>query len=179
MLIGLGYTCWVSWVDDIQSNRVTDSLCRLQRSLQLLHLQAPASLLVQVVRNHNCPQPRYGGNAGDVAWHWSQHSCSGWSLGIHQDVQNLLMSLVKMIIIKCIYCWFAQMYRCLYSITHVFCKFLSIIFNVLNFSLCIRLLVCVLEHVLHVFSPSQIPCNMLGEIKRFWFWLINIRRKRF
>lgn len=87
-------TWGISRVDDVQSYRVTDSLCGFQRSVQPLHLQLPALLLTEVVGNDNCSQPSYGRNGSAVAWHWSQHASSEWTLVVYQDVENVLMSTV-------------------------------------------------------------------------------------
>jgi len=85
-------TCGIPRVDDIQSDRLADSLCRLQRSLQLLHLQLPAALLTQAVGNGHCAQSHHGAAGRGVARQWSQHTGFGRSLAVHQDIENILMS---------------------------------------------------------------------------------------
>lgn len=93
---GLDFTTWgISRVNDIQSDGVIDSLCKFQRSMQLLHLQRPALLLTEVVGNGNCSQTSYGQTGSAVAWQWSQYSCLGWTLAVHQDFENVLISTVK------------------------------------------------------------------------------------
>ncbi len=87
------FTTWgISRVDDIQSYRVAHSLCFLQRSMQLLHLQLPALLLIEIVWNNNCSQRLDGSDRRAVTWHRSQHTRSGWTLTVHQNFENVLVN---------------------------------------------------------------------------------------
>ncbi len=87
------FSTWgISGVDDVQSYRVTHSLCRLQGPIQLLHLQLPALLLRQVVGNDDSSHRRYGQDGGVVTRHRSQHTWSDWTHAVHQEGENVLTS---------------------------------------------------------------------------------------
>ena len=83
-------TVGIPRVDDVQSYRVTHSLCGFQRSMQLLHLQLPALLLAEVVGDDIRPQPGHGHGGGVVTRHRRQHTISGWTLWVRQGAENLL-----------------------------------------------------------------------------------------
>lgn len=87
-----GWTCGISRVDDVQSHRFTDSFRRFQRSVQFLHLQLPAVLLAEVVGNGNGSQSVDGHHSIAVTWHWGQHTGLRWTLAVHQQGENVLMS---------------------------------------------------------------------------------------
>lgn len=84
------YTCGISRIDDVQSHRFTDSLCRLQGSMQLLLLQLPALLLIEIVRNRDCSHLDYARYGWLVTWAWGEDTCSEWTLVRDQDLQHVL-----------------------------------------------------------------------------------------
>lgn len=87
-----GWTWGISRVDDVQSHRFIDSFRRFQRSVQLLHLQLPAVLLIEIVGNGNGSQSVNGHHGVAVARHWGQHTSLKWALAVHQQGENVLMS---------------------------------------------------------------------------------------
>lgn len=84
------HTCRISRIDDIQSHRFTDSLCRLQGSMQLLHLQVPALLLIEIVVNGDCSCPDYRHYGCPVTWSWDEDTHSEWTLVLSQELQDVL-----------------------------------------------------------------------------------------
>lgn len=87
-----GWTWGISRIDDVQSHRFTDSFRRFERSVQLLYLQLPAMLLTEVVGNGNGSQSVNGHHGVAVARHWGQHTGLRWTLAVHQQGENFLMS---------------------------------------------------------------------------------------
>ncbi|KAF3858185.1 hypothetical protein F7725_011386 [Dissostichus mawsoni] len=97
-------------VDDIQSDRVADSLCRVQRSMQLLHLQLPALLLAEKQRAAVAPAaglqhphsslkcPRHGSQLGRLgssspgACLSQQAACGGGGTAFTPCCSTVLMS---------------------------------------------------------------------------------------